>query len=80
EKNWISFEKKFNLQIIYKSYIGGFEPQSFNRWEKKNLKTFILKVIAKLLSLFLHSNFKFLRKYNSKLFSAYLIGIYKKPE
>jgi len=79
-KKWKSFEEKFKLQIIFKNYIGGFEPQNFNRWERKNLITFILKTTAKIISLLLHSNYKFLRKYNSKIFSAYLIGIYKKPE
>ncbi len=78
--NWKSFEEKFNLQIIFKDYIGGFEPQNLNRWEKKNIKSFTLKVVTKILSLLLHSNFKFLRKFNSKIFSAYLIGVYIKPE
>lgn len=78
-KNWKSFEEKFNLDVIFRDYIGGFEPQSFNRWEEKNLMTFTLKVIAKLLSMLLHSRFKFLRKYNSKKISGYLIGIYRKP-
>jgi hypothetical protein len=78
-KNWRSFEEKYNLKTIFKKYIGGFEPQALNRWEKKNLITFTLKVFTKILSLILHSNFKFLRKFNSKFFSTYLIGIYKKP-
>lgn len=77
--SWKSFEEKFNLLTIFTGYIGGFEPQSFNRWEEKNFKTFTLKVAAKLLSMLLSSNFKFLRKFNSKTFSAYLIGVYKKP-
>lgn len=79
-ENWRSFEKKFNLKKIFKGYIGGFEPQNLNRWEKKNLKTFILKSSAKMLSLLLHNNFKILRKFNSKFFSAYLLAVYKKPE
>jgi len=78
--NWRSLEEKYNLQKIFKGYIGGFEPQNLNRWEKKNIKTFLLKVITKILSLLLHSNFKFLRRFNSKYFSAYLVGIYRKSE
>lgn len=77
-KNWKSFELKFNLQPVFRRYVGGFEPSIFNRWEKKTIFTFIFKVVAKSLSLLLSSNLKFLRKYNSKYFSGYIIGIYKK--
>lgn len=78
--NWKSFEKEFHLQTIFKGYIGGFEPQNLNRWESRNFITFTLKAFVKILSILLHSNFRFLRKFNSEFFSAYLIGIYRKPE
>jgi len=77
-EKWKSFEQKFRLETIFKGYIGGFEPQNFNRWEEKNFKTFIFKSIAKILTLILSRQFKFLRRFNSKYFSGYLIGIYRK--
>jgi len=76
--NWKSFEQKFNLQPVFKGFVGGFEPLVFNRWEKKTVITFIFKLVAKLLSLLLSSHFKFLRRFNSKYFSGYIIGVYKK--
>jgi hypothetical protein len=76
--NWKSFEQKFNLQPVFKGHVGGFEPSVFNRWERKTFVTFIIKVIAKLLSILLSGHFRFLRNYNSKYFSGYIIGTYKK--
>jgi 2-polyprenyl-3-methyl-5-hydroxy-6-metoxy-1,4-benzoquinol methylase len=77
-ESWKSFEQKLNLQTMFKGYVGGFEPSVFNRREKKTLNTFILKAIAKLFSILLSNHFKFLRKYNSKYFSGYVMGVYKK--
>lgn len=77
--NWNSFEKKFKLITKFKGYIGGFEPNNLNRWEERNFINLVLKSVVKLLSLLLSSHFRFLRKFNSKYFSGYLIGIYEKP-
>jgi len=79
-KNWKSFEKKFNLQPLFRGYVGGFAPSVFNRWERKTVVTLIFKTTAKILSLLFCSHFKFIRKYNSKNVSGYVIGIYKKTD
>jgi hypothetical protein len=41
--------------------------------------TFPVRKIAKLLDIMFRKRFKRLRKFNSKYFSGYAIGIYKKP-
>jgi 2-polyprenyl-3-methyl-5-hydroxy-6-metoxy-1,4-benzoquinol methylase len=76
--SWNVFEQKLNLQKIFKGYIGGFEPSVFNRREKNTSFTLVVKVMAKFLSVMFTNHFNFLRKYNSKYFSGYIIGVYKK--
>jgi len=77
--NWKSFELEYKLEVMFKGYVGGFEPYIFKRKEKASFRNDILLFIAKVLNFFLHSHFRFLRKYNSKKISGYVLGIYKKP-
>jgi len=76
---WVGFEKALNLDVIFKQYVGGFEPGVFLKCEEKSTLNKILFFTAKLLNRIFHNNFKNLRKYNSKNTSGYLIGIYRKP-
>lgn len=78
-RNWHKFENKFGLETISRRYIGGFEPMTFMIREKKSLINNLLFLKAKALNRIFHKNFSFLRKYNSRYFSAYIIGIYRKP-
>ena len=48
-RNWKNFEEKFNLQPIFKGYVGGFHPSTFNRIENKSLANLILLGWAKVL-------------------------------
>lgn len=75
---WASFEKEFNLGIVFKGYVGGFEPQIFNRREKKSFSNSILKSMARNLSSVFTHHFKGLREFNSKYFSGYVMGVYQK--
>lgn len=77
--NWVDFEKAFHLDVIFKQYVGGFEPGIFLRCEQKSILNKSLFFIARVLNRIFHNNFKKLRKYNSKSTSGYLIGIYRKP-
>jgi len=77
--NWKGFEDEFNLKPLFKEYVGGFEPRILKKCEHKNLLNGILKVIVKVLDKILHTHFKILRKYNSRYFSGYMMGVYKKP-
>jgi 2-polyprenyl-3-methyl-5-hydroxy-6-metoxy-1,4-benzoquinol methylase len=71
--------KKFNLNTVFLNYIGSFEPSLFiSKSKYGNLTHFLMKV-------FLYP-FRFLRKLsffdgiNSRLFSSYILAIYKKSE
>ena len=76
--NWSGFEKEFNLKLIFKNYISGFEPLVMKKLEIKNIRTYFLNFIVKSLMMIFSFNFYFLRKFNSKYWSGYLIGIYQK--
>ncbi len=75
--NWLKFENKFRLRPVFKGYVGGFEPGIY--WFEN--KTFINKVMYYFIMRFklvITDVFKFLRKYNSRYWSGYAIGIYEK--
>ncbi|MCF6170798.1 MAG: class I SAM-dependent methyltransferase [Bacteroidales bacterium] len=78
--NWHSFEMEFRLEILYKDYVGGFEPSVFLKQEKKSPLNNILFFTARVLNRIFHNHLRLLRKYNSKKTSGYLMGIYRKPE
>ncbi len=78
-RSWKAFEDHFNLEKVFKSYVGGFEPMTFLVQEKKSLWNSILFLKARILNKIFHQHFKSLRNINSKYFSGYAIGIYRKP-
>lgn len=77
--NWIAFEEHYRLEIIFRNYIGGFEPMTFLLKEKNSFWNSVLFLKARVLNKIFHQNFKSLRNINSKYFSAYAIGVYRKP-
>lgn len=79
-KTWKSFEKEFGLEIIFKNYIGGFEPMTLLVQEKKSFFNNCIFFKARVLNRIFHKNFKFFRKLNSRFFSAYILAVYRKPE
>lgn len=78
QENWEKFEKKYNLEVIYRKYIGGFEPRNYRRCEIKSLKNKTIRFIFKPIRIFITDKIPFLRRFNSPLWSAYLLGIYRK--
>ena len=78
-RTWANFENEFKLETIFKGYIGGFEPMTFMMREKKSFVNNLLFLKARVLNKILNKNFSFLRKFNSRAFSGYVIGIYRKP-
>ena len=76
--NWEIFERDLNLTPAFKSYIGGFEPLVMKKLEIKNLWTYSLNFVVKILMIIFSFNFAFLRNINSKYWSGYVIGIYRK--
>lgn len=77
-KNWESFEKKYGLKTLYKAYIGGFNPGRFRRCENRTLKNLLIRFFFKLVRILITDRFTFLRNFNSKYWSSYLLGIYRK--
>jgi SAM-dependent methyltransferase len=75
-ENWKEFEEKFNLHPIFKGYVGGFHPSTFNRQENKTILNLFLLGIARFMVFIFKKHFTFLRKFNSRLYSGYLFGFY----
>lgn len=78
-ETWNDFEDDLHLEVIFKQYVGGFEPAVFLVHEQKSGLNNLLFFIARLLNRIIHNKFKWLRKYNSKKISGYLMGVYRKP-
>lgn len=76
--NWDKFENELNLTCIFKGYIGGFEPLVMNKLEKSSFLARLLNLLVKILVGTFSFRFNFLRKFNSRYWSGYLIGIYTK--
>lgn len=77
-RNWKLFEKDFELDVIFRDYIGGFEPLVMKKIEKRTVKNVVLYLFVTCLMMIFSFHLKFLRKYNSSKLSSYLIGIYTK--
>ena len=76
--NWEIFEKKNKLKTIFRGYIGGFEPMIMKKLYVNSLFNQILYFTVKILMVVFSFHMSFLRRYNSKYWSGYVIGIYKK--
>ena len=76
--NWKKFEDELNLIPLFKGYIGGFEPKIMQKIEKNNLTNHFLNFIVRKLVMIFSFQLNFFKIFNSRLWSGYLIGIYKK--
>lgn len=77
-KDWKKFENELNLIPLFKGYIGGFDPRVMQKVEKNNMTNRFLNFVVRGLILIFSSQLNFLKKFNSRFWSGYLIGIYKK--
>ncbi|MHC4639014.1 MAG: class I SAM-dependent methyltransferase [Planctomycetota bacterium] len=75
---WESFEKRYGLETQVKAYIGGFQPRAYRRSEKRSFSNQVIRVFFKLIRILFTDRMKFLTKINSKYWSTYLVGIYRK--
>ncbi len=75
---WGSFEKKYRLETLFKGYIGGFEPRNFRRCESRTLSNLAIRFFFKLVRIIFTDRIRYLRRFNSRYWSAYLLGIYRK--
>jgi SAM-dependent methyltransferase len=75
---WQSFETAFGLEVLFKGYVGGFEPSLF--WRRECDRTFdrglalALRFLRRGLN---RPGTKPLRRANSRLWSGYALGIYQ---
>ncbi len=77
-ENWTIFEKKFNLELIIKGYVGGFHPSTFNRMERKSLKNLIYLNFVKILVFIFKKHLNWFRKFNSRYLSGYIFAFYRR--
>lgn len=74
---WESFEEKFQLDTLFRDYTGGFEPGNFRRCEDRTITNLAIRFFFKLVRISF-GRIRYLRRFNSKHWSAYLLGIYFK--
>jgi SAM-dependent methyltransferase len=77
-QNWESFEKKHGLETIFKAYIGGFNPGMYRRCENRTFRNQLIRFFFKCVRVLITDRLTFLKSFNSKYWSAYLLGIYRK--
>jgi SAM-dependent methyltransferase len=77
--SWVEFEKRFSLDVVFKGYVGGFEPLIFKRREVKGAKTIIPFAIAVGIALAVHSFLGFVRRFNGPRLSGYAMAVYRLP-
>ncbi len=78
--NWRIFEEEFLLKPVFTGYIGGFEPLNMKKLEVKTTFNRTVYFFTRVLMFLFSFRMQFLRKFNSKFWSGYLIGIYRKNE
>jgi SAM-dependent methyltransferase len=76
-RNWEEFERAFELDVLFKDYVGGFEPSIFRRREEVSRRTAAPYFVARVLTRLLHSHFRPLRRLNGRLVSGYAMGVYR---
>jgi SAM-dependent methyltransferase len=76
---WRSFETAFGLEVLFKGYVGGFEPGLFWRRERDRTVDRGLALALRCLRRGLNrQGTKLLRRANSGLWSGYALGIYRR--
>jgi SAM-dependent methyltransferase len=77
---WSAFERELGLEVLYKAYIGGFEPAVFGRLESDRPVDRVLWRALRLLRHPLGARWaRGLRRFNSPRWSGYVIAAYRLP-
>jgi len=77
-KNWANFENELGLTVIFKGYVSGFEPLIMDKLERRTMLSRSLNLTVRNLSRIFSYRLNWLRRFNSRYWSGYLIGIYRK--
>jgi SAM-dependent methyltransferase len=75
--NWRPFEEKYHLDVLFRDYTGGFEAGNFRRCEERTITNLAIRFFFKLVRISF-GRIRSLRRFNSRYWSAYLLGIYVK--
>jgi SAM-dependent methyltransferase len=79
-RNWEGFERDLRLDVVHKAYVGGFDPELFWRLESRSKLDWLFAVTLKHLGRLLRrSRLRPLRRFNHRLWSAYVVAVYRKP-
>lgn len=80
EASWESWETKLDLKLLFRGYIGGFEPGLVRVCESEAFRRKLLFTLVAMLRFILNRRImRPLRRLNAPWWSGYLIGIYRKP-
>ena len=77
---WRAFEDALHLQVVWKGYVGGFEPSIFVRREQKRAGTLVPYLLARGMQIVLSRRMGFLRRINGPRWSGYAMAVYRVPE
>jgi SAM-dependent methyltransferase len=78
ERAWETFESRLPLDRLARGFIGGFEPSAFWRCERPTIRNRLLhQALWGLSSVLGRDEARFLRRANSRFWSAYLMGVYR---
>lgn len=74
---WREFEAALGLRVLWKDYLGGFEPSIFTRREEDRPGTLVPYLLARALKLLLSRRLGFLRRINGPRWSGYAMAVYR---
>ena len=79
-RTWERFERSLGLEVVHKAYVGGFEPELFWRLESPRKLDWLLAITLKYLGRLLRRpRLRAWRRLNHRLWSAYVVAVYRKP-
>lgn len=78
-KTYDAFEEKYSLKPIFRGYLGGFDLHHCRRCEKRTPVNRLIRLFFKAFT-GTAGRISFLRKFNAKLWSPYLLVMYKKGQ
>jgi SAM-dependent methyltransferase len=76
-EKWKDFEGKYKLQPLFRGYLGGLNLVHCKRCENRTLVNRTIRLFFKILTR-LTERIGYLRRFNSKHWSPYLFGVYRK--
>jgi hypothetical protein len=77
---WGEFERALDLRVLWKAYVGGFEPSLFARREDTRPRTLVPYLVAQGLKRLLSRRLGFLRRINGPRWSGYAMAVYRVGE